>query len=118
MLVSAFYENYRGRDEQFFIAQRLSRREKANLNLHEAFLNIITGIEDLADAKERAFDVASGEFNAPDGAPTFPFAHHNVNTLQRPDTPDLALSGLYLATEPKLTLLQGDPVPAGETAPA
>lgn len=118
VLVSAFYENYRGRDEQFFIAQRLSRREKDNLNLHEAFLNIITGIEDLADAKERAFEVARSEFVSPDGTPTFPFARHNVNTLQRPDSPELALSGLYLSTEPKLTLLQEDRVVAGETAPA
>lgn len=105
VLVTAFYENYRGRDEQFYIAQRLSHREKENLNLHEAFLNIITGIEDLADAKERAFAVASGEFVDPEGKPTFPFAHHNVNTLQRPDSPDLALGGLYLQTEPALTLL-------------
>jgi flavin-dependent dehydrogenase len=118
VLVTAFYENYRGRDEQFYIAQRLTRREKDNLNLHEAFLNIITGIEDLADAKERAFDVAAGEFVDPDGAPTFPFARHNVNTLQRPDAPELALAGLYLQTEPRLTLLSSGPVPADETVPA
>ncbi|HZB50037.1 MAG TPA: NAD(P)/FAD-dependent oxidoreductase [Mycobacteriales bacterium] len=123
VLVSAFYDNYRGRDEQFYIAQRLSRREKHHLNLHEAFLHIITGIEDLADAKERAFDVASSEFNDPSGKPTFPFAHHNVNTLQRPDSPELALAGLYLVTEPRLTLLWGEPaaaepVGAGGSAPA
>lgn len=118
VLVSVFYESYRGRDEQFYQAQKLTRREKYDLNLHEAFLNVIAGVEDLADAKERAFDVISGEFVEPGDTPTFPFAHQNVNLLQRPDAPGLAVAGLYLSTEPKLTLLHGDPVPAGETMPA
>ena len=118
VLVSVFYESYRGRDEQFYQAQKLTRREKYDLNLHEAFLHVIAGVEDLADAKERAFDVISGEFVDPGETPTFPFAHQNVNLLQQPDAPGRAVAGLYLSTEPRVTLLHSEPVPAGETMPA
>jgi flavin-dependent dehydrogenase len=118
VLVQVFYENYRGRDEQFYQAQRLTRREKHHLNLNEAFLHIVSGIEDLADAKELAFDVVSGDFIDPGGSPVFPFDRHNVDLLQQPTTPDRAFSGLYLSTEPKVTLLPGDPVPASETVSA
>jgi hypothetical protein len=118
VLVQVFYENYRGRDEQFYQAQRLTRREKHHLNLNEAFLHIVSGIEDLADAKELAFDVVSGDFIDPGGSPVFPFDRHNVELLQQPTSPDRAISGLYLSTEPKLTLVPGNPVPAGETVSA
>lgn len=110
VLVSVFYEAYRGRDEHFYNAQRLSRREKGNLKLHEAFLHITTGIEDLADAmdQERAYDTVAKELVGPGAEAGNPLANHNVNMLQPPDAPDHSLAGLYLSINPKLTLLHAD----------
>ncbi|WP_210747831.1 NAD(P)/FAD-dependent oxidoreductase [Actinomadura latina] len=107
VLVSVFYEAYRGRDEHFFNAQRLSRREKSNLQLHEAFLHITAGVEDLADAmdQERAYDAVAKELVGEGAEGGNPLANHNVNMLQPPDAPGRSLAGLYLSIEPKLTLL-------------
>jgi len=104
IVVSLFYQNYRGRDEQFFEAQKLTSGEKHRLNLHEAFLHIVTGVEDLADAKERAFDAVADAL-APGGNP---LGVHGGDMLRPPDTPETAMSGLYLSTEPKLTLLRAE----------
>ncbi|WP_243722441.1 NAD(P)/FAD-dependent oxidoreductase [Actinomadura sp. 7K507] len=108
VLVSVFYEAYRGRDDHFYNAQRLSRREKGNLKLHEAFLHITAGVEDLADAmdQERAYDAVAKELVGPGAEGGNPLANHNVNMLQPPDAPGRSLAGLYLAIEPKLTLLR------------
>jgi flavin-dependent dehydrogenase len=106
VLVSVFYQAYRGRDEHFYNAQRLTHGEKSHLKLHEAFLNITAGVEDLADAKDQdsAFDAVASELLGPDAGN--PLANHNVNMLQPPDAPGRSLAGLYLSTEPELTLLQ------------
>ncbi|ONI88619.1 FAD-binding protein [Actinosynnema sp. ALI-1.44] len=112
VLVSVFYQTYRGRDEHFFEAQKLTAREKNQLNLHEAFLNIVTGIEDLADAKERAFDAVAARLAGPDALSNNPLVNHNASMEQMPDSPSRALDGLYLETEPKLTLRAVADVPA------
>ncbi|WP_158887103.1 NAD(P)/FAD-dependent oxidoreductase [Amycolatopsis anabasis] len=104
VLVSVFYQSYRGRDEHFFEAQRLTTREKQGLKLHEAFLNIVTGIEDLADAKEEAYQAVARTLAGPEAASSNPLANHNASMEQLPDAPGRALEGLYLETEPKLTL--------------
>jgi flavin-dependent dehydrogenase len=52
VLVSVFYESYRGKDYHFYNAQRLSQTERDDLNLQAAFDRIITGIEDLNDAQQ------------------------------------------------------------------
>jgi flavin-dependent dehydrogenase len=102
IVVSLFYQNYRGRDEQFYEAQQLTASEKHRLNLHEAFLHIVTGVEDLADAKESAFDKVADAL-APKGNP---LGVHGENMLTGPDSPEKALSGLYLSMEPKVELLR------------
>ncbi len=112
VLVSVFYQSYRGRDEHFFEAQKLTSREKLRLNLHEAFLNIVTGIEDLADAKEKAYDVVADRLAGPHAPTNNPLANHNTSMEQLPDAPSRALEGLYLETEPKLTLRRITDVPA------
>ena len=61
LLVSAFYETYRGRDYHFYNAQRLSLREKQDLRLHESFVRIVACIEDLDDAQDAAYDLAISE---------------------------------------------------------
>lgn len=106
VLVSVFYQAYRGRDEHFYNAQKLTHGETGNLKLHEAFLHIITGLEDLADAtdQEHALDLVASELR-PDANADNPMAEfHRVQGMQRPDSPGRSIAGLYLCTEPKLTL--------------
>jgi flavin-dependent dehydrogenase len=114
VLVSVFYEAYRGRDEHFYNAQRLSHREKGNLRLHEAFLNITAGVEDLADAQDqdRAYDAVAAELTGAGAEAGNPLANHNVNLLQPPDAPGRSLAGLYLSFEPLTLLRAGAPEPA------
>lgn len=108
VLVSVFYQAYRGRDEHFYNAQKLAHGESRNLELHKAFLNIITGVEDLTDAtdQDRALDLVTNELrpdaDATSGNPMANF--HQVKGMQRPDAPDRSVAGLYLSTEPRLTL--------------
>ena len=109
ILVSVFYQSYRGRDEHFYNAQRLTHGEMRHLGLHDAFLHIITGVEDLADATDqaRALDLVSSELRPDDGGN--PMANfHQVHGMQRPDDPSRSVAGLYLSTEPKLTLRRAD----------
>ncbi|MFI6322937.1 NAD(P)/FAD-dependent oxidoreductase [Nonomuraea sp. NPDC050556] len=104
VLVSVFYESYRGKDYHFHHAQSLTRGERHRLHLHEAFLHIITGIEDLSDAKDAAYDLAAQELA---GSPAdSPMDRYNkVKTMpSAPDSPELAVNGLYLSTEPELAL--------------
>jgi 2-polyprenyl-6-methoxyphenol hydroxylase-like FAD-dependent oxidoreductase len=106
-MVSVFYEAYRGRDDHFYNAQKLTRGETHHLNLHEAFLNIITGVEDLADAtdQDRALSLVTNELIQTDGKASNPMVNfHSVHGMQRPDDPSRSMAGLYLATEPKVTL--------------
>jgi flavin-dependent dehydrogenase len=105
VLVSVFYQAYRGRDDHFYNAQKLTHGEARQLKLHEAFLNIITGVEDLADAtdQDRALDLVAGDLH-PHAEAGNPLANNHGKVMQRPDTPDRSLAGLYLTTEPKLTL--------------
>jgi len=107
VLVSVFYQAYRGRDDHFYNAQRLTHRETSQLKLHEAFLHITAGIEDLADAadQDRALDAVARDLAGTGDAPSNPLANHNINMLRPPDDPDRSLAGLYLRFEPTLTLL-------------
>ncbi|WP_413796877.1 hypothetical protein [Streptomyces iranensis] len=50
VLVSVFYDSYRGKDDYFYRGQAMTRAEQQRLHIHEAFLSIIAGVEDLSDA--------------------------------------------------------------------
>lgn len=51
VFVSAFYDQRRGRDSYFEEAQRLSHYDVEGLSLRQAFLNLVSGIEDLSEAE-------------------------------------------------------------------
>ncbi|WP_241833256.1 NAD(P)/FAD-dependent oxidoreductase [Streptomyces caatingaensis] len=104
LLVSVFYQSYRGRDYHFYNAQRLSGREVDQLNLHLAFLRIISGIEDMDDAKEAAYDLAVKDLRGGEGeSGKNPF--ENLSRLrQEPLSADNAIDGLYLTFGPTLGL--------------
>ncbi|HEX6521257.1 MAG TPA: NAD(P)/FAD-dependent oxidoreductase [Streptosporangiaceae bacterium] len=120
VLVSVFYESYRGRDDHFYNAQKLTHGEASNLELHEAFLHIITGVEDLTDVtdQDHALDLVTNELQP--NAANNPMANfHQVKGMQRPDAPDRSVAGYYLSTEPKLTLQRtGSAQPRAESVGA
>lgn len=105
LLISAFYESYRGKDHHFYDAQRLSAREKEGLRLHETFLRIISGIEDMEDAREAAFDLVVGELRSESGESPF---KHRPGMRDEPVSPDHAIDGLYVRLAPDLGLARAD----------
>jgi flavin-dependent dehydrogenase len=109
VLVSVFYQSYRGRDFHFYNAQRLSAREQGELNLHTSFLRIVSGIEDLDDATD-AYDLAVKELSSVGN----PFK--NIKTIQmeqEPFQPASAVGGYYLSFAPTLGLRRVEGSPAG-----
>lgn len=105
VLVSVFYESYRGKDYHFYNAQKLTHGERERLHLHEAFLHIITGVEDLADAKDKAFAVTAAQLAGT--AEMSPTDRYNVikrDITTAPVHEHNAVNGLYLRTEPGLGL--------------
>jgi flavin-dependent dehydrogenase len=101
VVVSMFYDSYRGRDSYFFKAQNLTRGERHQLHLDSAFLHIISGVEDLADAEEAAFDLVTSKLAEAGGGD--PLAGYGIAKKERDDvpwTPDLAIGGMYLVTDP------------------
>jgi flavin-dependent dehydrogenase len=103
VLVSVFYESYRGRDYHFYNAQKLTARERGELHLHEAFLRIVSGVEDLAETQDAAFAKVRDELTGGDGGRD-PLA----TMLRKPGRPPLsgenAVRGLYLIQRPRLGL--------------
>lgn len=51
VFVSAFYDQGRGKDSYFSEAQRLSHYDAEKQGLRQAFLNLVSGIEDLSEAE-------------------------------------------------------------------
>ncbi len=119
LLVSAFYETYRGKDYHFYNAQRLSLREKQDLRLHESFVRIVAGIEDMDDAKNAAYDLAISELIGglePGASPFRP----RPELSKEPTSAHNAIGGIYIRTAPELGLARaGHPdiaAPASEGA--
>lgn len=115
VLVSVFYDSYRGKDYHFHHAQRLTHSERERLHLHEAFLHIITGVEDLADAKDEAFTLTAEQLSGTHEMS--PMSRYNAAKKDVPTAPltaDKAVLGLYLATEPRLGLARVGSEPAGQ----
>nr|CAM34371.1 putative non-heme halogenase [Streptomyces tendae] len=105
VLVSVFYESYRGKDYHFYNAQRLSEQDRDALNLQASFDKIITGIADLKDAQDVYRRVSSHLHGAQSGDPN-PLANLNKEQELRgaPLSPDRAVAGLYLSFQPRLSL--------------
>ncbi|MCP2330174.1 NAD(P)/FAD-dependent oxidoreductase [Actinoalloteichus caeruleus] len=105
VLVSLFYEAHRASDDHFYNAQTLTRAERNGLRLHDAFLNIVAGVEDLADASsDQAYEFIANRFTGRDGGSANPLTHHNTSKDNPPMAPDEAVAGLYLVQEPRLGL--------------
>lgn len=114
VVVSSFYQAYRGRDHYFWQAQQLTSADRRHLNLHESFLHIVSGIEDLSDSRDAAYLAAVREMSGAGSGNPNPLANHNKSVEQRvaPIRPETALRGLYLVTEPGLGLRWSEPAEA------
>lgn len=110
-MVSAFYQQYRGRESYFWLAQRLARGQRgAGSTAHGSeFAAITAGLTDLQDAgsaggtapvQELTEAAASARLRAGAGGP----AASNTMAPMRMDANDLydAATGLYLVTSPAL----------------
>ncbi|MEU6669291.1 NAD(P)/FAD-dependent oxidoreductase [Streptomyces sp. NPDC046727] len=106
ILVSAFYNIHDGRDTYFRRAQALSHRDQQGLRLHESFLNIITGIEDLADVQDDAVHALFTRLRQPvdDRHPHGLGGHGTSHMLPLPTSPQQAAAGLYLTLTPRVGL--------------
>ncbi|HEY0497137.1 MAG TPA: NAD(P)/FAD-dependent oxidoreductase [Kutzneria sp.] len=115
VLVSTFYESYRGKEHHFYQAQSLSQADRDGLNLQSAFDRIITGIEDMEDAADVYARVQQHLHGAESGDPN-PLANLNKVHEQRqaPISPEQAVDGLYLTFFPTFGLRQALAGVAGE----
>jgi flavin-dependent dehydrogenase len=104
VLVSVFYDSYRGRDFHFYNAQRLTHREQSMLHLQDAFLNIVSGIEDLEDAQDAALAQIRKQLTGADSGSANPLANVMHAPTRTPLSPDSAVDGLYLSTQPRFGL--------------
>ncbi|MFF1711459.1 NAD(P)/FAD-dependent oxidoreductase [Streptomyces sp. NPDC058268] len=107
VLVSAFYRIHDGRDAYFRTAQSLSRRDRQGLHLHESFLNIITGLDDLHDTEHDVVGHLHKRLAQP--LPGHPHrglgGHGTSHMLPLPTRPDQPTAGLYLRLDPHPRLL-------------
>jgi hypothetical protein len=104
VLVSVFYQSYKGRDAHFFEAQGLTRRDRVGLELQESFLNIVSGMEDMADAHDGAYEEISRRLRGAETGVSNPLANHNYRSEALPTDARSAVAGFYLVTEPQLGL--------------
>jgi flavin-dependent dehydrogenase len=113
ILVSVFYESYRGKEYHFYNAQRLTTGERDRLHLQAAFDRIITGIADMDDA-EHAYRLVQEHLRGTESGDPNPL--NNLNRVhemkQSPFDPANAVNGLYLVTQPHLGLRASDPAQA------
>lgn len=102
ILVSAFYRIHDGRDSYFRKAQSLSHRDQKDLHLHESFLNIITGTDDLHDLQQDAVGRLHQKLTQPlPGHPDRGLGGHGTSHMMPlPTHPDQATAGYYLNLDP------------------
>jgi flavin-dependent dehydrogenase len=62
VVVSTMYQQYRGKESYFWEAQQLTLSDCDGVDLRQAFLNVISGIEDLQDA-QMTLDVVLGHMS-------------------------------------------------------
>lgn len=125
VLVSSFYQQHSGKDSYFWEAQRLTLHDCNATDLKQAFVDIVSGIEDLRDA-QATLDFVQESTNNAVAARRMVALTRNRETLDSmsPEeresvrariqlfkshlrfarSPEEAVRGLYVATKPRLGL--------------
>lgn len=111
VLVSVFYESYRGKEHHFYNAQKLTSDQREGLSIQDAFDRIVTGIADLDDAQD-VYSRVHAHLNGAESGDPNPLANLNKvhEQKQAPMTPENAVAGLYLAFRPRLHLARTEGV--------
>jgi flavin-dependent dehydrogenase len=107
VLVSVFYDSFRGKDDYFYRGQSLTRAEQHRLHIHEAFLSIIAGVEDLADASTaNAYQTIEHALHGQVPGATPPTRVHSQSRewSVMPSSPTNNIQGMFVAMEPSLRL--------------
>lgn len=106
ILVGAFYHIHQGRDAYFRRAQTLSHRDRSDLHLNEAFVDIVTGIEDLHDAQLDDVSALFDRLRAPlPGHRAVGLGGHGASLMTPwPTSETHAAAGLCLTLSPQLGL--------------
>lgn len=107
VLVSVFYDSYRGKEDYFYRGQSLTRSEQHRLHMHEAFLSIIAGVEDLADAGTAdAYKTIERclQGDAPGKIPPTRVHSQSHEWSMLPNSSATAIEGLYVELEPRVRL--------------
>ncbi|MEU5633651.1 NAD(P)/FAD-dependent oxidoreductase [Streptomyces rishiriensis] len=125
VVVSAFYQTHTGRDAYFKKAQQLTRRDYSDANLAQAFVKIMSGLEDLRDIEgDPSQDLLPKLTDMYREHYSFVRKRDQWATMSLEDinkgiarsrlvadvqedfslTPETAVNGLYVAAEPSLGL--------------
>ncbi|MBG0560215.1 NAD(P)/FAD-dependent oxidoreductase [Actinoplanes aureus] len=108
VLVSVFYDSYRGKDDYFYRGQSLTRGEQRRLHIHEAFLSIIAGVEDLADATTadayQAIEQALHGGEQPGAVPPTRVHSQSREWTLLADSVANTIEGMYMTMEPSVRL--------------
>lgn len=109
VLVSVFYDSYRGKEHHFYNAQRLSAADRDELDIQASFDRIVTGIADMADAQD-AYRRVHQHLTGQDSGNPNPLANLNKahESKVAPLSADRAVDGLYLSFEPRLSLARAE----------
>ena len=127
VLISGLYQQYRGKSSYFWDAQRLSQHDYDSAELQHAFMNVISGLEDLKDAERGTDEYIMEQTTAlfrecidlarmPQGLASLSEARREealtrvqqFNRIQsRPSlTPETSVNGFYVSSKPRLGLVQ------------
>lgn len=130
LVLSSLYQDYRGKATLFWQVKQLTREDARDVDVMQAFARLVTGSEDMRFAREgsgallveevqqyinQAFHRAKGvEREVVMRMPEEKREKHMADVrlinspLEIPLSPDTAIGGLYIRTEPRLGLARTD----------
>ncbi len=110
VIVSGLYQQYKGKANYFWQAQQLTHNDYSDASaLNEAFLFVVSGIEDQKDIvdlpKELPIDSLAGQLPTAEAerAKAMYQVYHKV-FLRSSMSNETAIEGMYVATQPRLGL--------------
>ncbi len=117
VIVSALYQQYNGEPTYFWQAQQLTNQDyEDSTALNQAFLFIVSGMEDLKDSEHGAtvhdLETMAQQMPVDERASLAQQAYHRVmwNASLSPAT---AIEGMYIVTKPRLGLTRVQDIPVG-----
>ena len=117
VIVSALYQQYNGEPTYFWQAQQLTSQDyDDSIALNQAFLFIVSGMEDLKDAEHagavRDLEEVALHMPEKERASIAQQAYHRV-FWRASISPETAIEGMYIVTKPHLALQRTDSVAVG-----